>query len=120
MPLEDLLRLAEEAGSGNQRMGASFSGNQPGSMNFMFNNQNSSQSSPQVFFMRRNNPNASPSDSREEQLTNMLGSLMRSFQNIFSGHQFLRMQSMFQGFSPDIFMTNFNSNFASGGGYQQG
>ena len=46
---------------------------------------------------------------------------MRSFQNIFSGHQFLRMQSMFQGFSPDMFMTNFNSNFASGGGgYHQG
>jgi hypothetical protein len=45
----------------------------------------------------------------------MLGNLMRSFQELFSGHQFLRMHTMFQGFSPDQFMTNFNSNFASGG-----
>ena len=41
---------------------------------------------------------------------------MRSFQEIFSGHQFLRMHSLFQGFSPDMFMTNFNSNFASSSG----
>jgi hypothetical protein len=43
----------------------------------------------------------------------MLNNIMRSFQELFSGHQFLRMNHVFQGFSPDIFMNNYNSNFQS-------
>ena len=39
--------------------------------------------------------------------------MLRDFQNIFSGHEFLRMNHVFDGFSPDQFMTNFNQNFFS-------
>ena len=38
---------------------------------------------------------------------------MRNFQELFSGHEFLRMQTLFQGFSPDTFMNNFQGNFFS-------
>ena len=41
---------------------------------------------------------------------------MRGFSELFSAPQFLRMNTMYQGFSPDMFMTNFNSNFQSGNG----
>lgn len=46
-------------------------------------------------------------------LSEMLNNMMRNFQEIFSGHEFLRMNTMFAGFSPDMFMTNFNANFSS-------
>ena len=39
--------------------------------------------------------------------------MLRTFQDLFSGHEFLRMNTMFQGFSPDTFMNNFNHNFMS-------
>ena len=43
----------------------------------------------------------------------MLDNLLRNFQSLFSGHEFLRMNQMFEGFSPDLFMSNFNQNFGS-------
>lgn len=39
--------------------------------------------------------------------------MMRNFQDLFSGHEFLRMNTLFTGFSPDMFMSNFSSNFSS-------
>ena len=43
----------------------------------------------------------------------MIGNLLRTFTDVFAGHEFLRMNSLFSGFSPDYFMSNFNSNFTS-------
>ncbi|TNV85863.1 hypothetical protein FGO68_gene2314 [Halteria grandinella] len=74
-----------------------------------------------MFFMRRNNQPQDPNDQARDRLENMLGSIMRSFNDIFSGHQFLRMRQVFESVSPDLFMNNFNSNFQSGsGGGMQG
>lgn len=44
---------------------------------------------------------------------------MRNFHNMFSSHEFLRMPTLFNGFSPEIFMTNFNSNFGSDGDFME-
>ena len=78
-------------------------------------------SPPGNYFIRRNtngSGNAAAGGSStnanqqaESNIEMMLGNLMRNFSELFSGHQFLRMNQMFSGFSPDQFMTNFNSNF---------
>ena len=43
----------------------------------------------------------------------MINDMMRNFHELFSSHEFLRMNTMFSGFSPDMFMSNFNTNFTS-------
>ena len=46
-------------------------------------------------------------------IESMLGNIFRNFQDLFSGHEFLRMNTLFQGFSPDQFMNNYQQNFYS-------
>jgi hypothetical protein len=38
---------------------------------------------------------------------------------MFSSHEFLRMPTLFNGFSPEMFMNNFNSNFNSDGDFME-
>ena len=33
--------------------------------------------------------------------------------DVFSGHEFTRMQTQYRDFNPNNFMNNYNSNFAS-------
>ena len=40
--------------------------------------------------------------------------MLASFQHLFSGHQFLRMQQTMNGASPSEFMQNYDSNFNPG------
>ena len=70
-----------------------------------------------------NIPNANPlsgpggqpaTDSRVgAQIENLVNDLLRNFMEVFSGREFLRMQMQYNEFSPNNFMQNFNSNFAS-------
>lgn len=72
-----------------------------------------------MFFSRRNGPGATDPRSQggdpnvNANIEHIIGTYLRQFQELFSGHQFLRMNSMFNGFSPDTFMSNFNTNFSS-------
>lgn len=37
----------------------------------------------------------------------MVNELLRSFMDIFTGHEFLRMRAQYQNFNPNDFMRNF-------------
>jgi len=43
-----------------------------------------------------------------DRITGAINSLITSFQSLFSGMQFLRMQASLEGVSPSEFMSNFN------------
>lgn len=73
-----------------------------------------------VFFMR-SGPGANPASMSGMNgaapdlngIQDMLGNIFRNFQDLFSGHEFLRMNTIYQGFSPDTFMNNFQHNYFS-------
>ena len=123
MPLGDILRSAAAAGQAAANLG---SGTFTSSNTFQMPGGNGginlsrfqvptgeNSSPPGNYFIRRNN-GGGPEEPADQHIGMMLGSLMRGFSELFSAPQFLRMNQMFQGFSPDMFMTNFNSNFQSG------
>ena len=51
-------------------------------------------------------------DSQVERITGTINLMINRFQDIFSGHQFLRMHAAFQGVSQDNFMENYNQSFS--------
>lgn len=49
-------------------------------------------------------------------IAGLVNDLLGRFNDIFSSHDFLRMRTMHADFNPQMFMQNFNQNFAGGGG----
>jgi hypothetical protein len=107
MPLGDILRSAAAAGQAAANLG---SGTWGINLSRFQVPTGENSSPPGNYFIRRNN-GGGPEEPADQHIGMMLGSLMRGFSELFSAPQFLRMNQMFQGFSPDMFMTNFNSNF---------
>ena len=66
-------------------------------------------SPPQFMFI-----NQSQYEGRQQpNVENMVNDLLRSFMDIFTGHEFLRMRTQYSDFSPNDFMQNFNQSFES-------
>ena len=64
---------------------------------------------PQFMFI-----NQSQYEGRQQpNVENMVNDLLRSFMDIFTGHEFLRMRTQYSDFNPNDFMQNFNQSFES-------
>jgi len=46
-----------------------------------------------------------------ERITGSINRMLGLFQHLFTGHQFLRMQQVYSGFSPSDFMNNYDASF---------
>ena len=46
-------------------------------------------------------------------IENLVNGILQDFMGVFSGRDFLSMQTQYSDFNPDSFMSNFNQNFAS-------
>lgn len=50
-------------------------------------------------------------DAQVDRLTGAINHMLANFQQLFTGHSFLRMQTSLNGASPSDFMHNFESSF---------